>query len=109
MEENKKKMNKNLIIKLVCAGVVLVALIVLVVTIFNNSITASEYNKIELGMSYEEVVEIVGCEGECLSDIGGGNFDCTWKGVTYLLNGANANIMFIDGKVYSMAQIGLIF
>ena len=106
---NNTKMDKNTIIKLISAAVILVSLIVIVVLIFKNSITASEYNKIEIGMTYEEVVEIIGCEGECLSDIGDGNFDCSWKGVTYFLNGANANIMFIDGEVYSMAQIGLIF
>lgn len=108
MEENKKKMDKNTIIKLVCGAVILVSLIVIVVMIFKNSITASEYNEIEFGMTYKEVVEIVGCEGECVLDSGDIQ-TYSFKGVTYFLNGSNATFTFMDGELTSAAQIGLIF
>lgn len=105
-------MDKNTIIKLVCGAVILVSLIVIVVTIFNNSITASEYNQIEYGMTYEEVVEIVGCEGayESGAAYGGQSANMySFKGVLYHINGANAVIYFSNGRVSSMAQMGLIF
>lgn len=110
--ENNKKMDKNLIIKLVSGAVILVSLIIIVVVIFNNSITASEYNQIEYGMTYEEVVEIVGCEGEYESgaSYGGSSAEMYFfRGVLYHVNGANAVIYFQDGEVVSMAQVGLIF
>ena len=109
--ENKKS-NTNLIIKLVCGVVIVASLIVIAVTIINNSITASEYNKIEYGMTYKEVVEIVGCEGEYTSgaSYGGSSAEMySFKGVLYHLNGANAVFYFQNGKVSGMSQIGLIF
>lgn len=71
------------------------------------TITKAEYDKIKNGMSYDDVVKIVGGEGESLSDseIAG------IKTAVYMWYGddqiSNANIMIQNGKVVSKAQFGL--
>ncbi len=70
-------------------------------------ITLDQYNSIETGMSYDEVVEILGGEGSLLSDteIAGSKSQIyMWNGTSL---GANANITFSDGKVMAKAQSGL--
>lgn len=75
------------------------------------SISLEEFNKIETGMTYEEVCDIVGGEGTLGSsvDIGVGAEYKTdiyqWTGDGSI--GANANVTFQGGKVISKAQIGL--
>ena len=75
------------------------------------SISLEEFNKIETGMTYEEVRDIVGGEGTLGSsvDVGFGEEYKTeiyqWTGEGSL--GANANVTFQGGKVISKAQIGL--
>lgn len=74
-------------------------------------ITLSEFNAIENGMTYEQVVNIVGSEGDVLSsvDLGIGaeyaSAMYTWEGDGS--TGANANVTFQGGKVISKAQFGL--
>ncbi len=75
------------------------------------SISLEEFNKIETGMTYEEVCNIVGGEGSLGSsvDIGVGQ---EYKSEIYQWTGdgsigANANVTFQGGKVISKAQIGL--
>ncbi|MFA9380754.1 MAG: DUF3862 domain-containing protein, partial [Acetanaerobacterium sp.] len=70
--------------------------------------TLAKYNQIEMGMSYEEVCNIVGSNGSILSesDIAGYHtFMVMWygKGMT----GANANIIIQNDKVMTKSQIGL--
>ena len=80
-------------------------------TVNDEKITLEEFNKIETGMSYEEVVEIIGGEGTVLSEsdiTGDGQYKTTiysWDGNGML--GANANVTFQGGKVISKAQFGL--
>jgi len=70
-----------------------------------------EFNKIETGMSYKQVCDIVGGEGTLGSsvDIGAGGQYKTeiyqWTGHGSI--GSNANVTFQGGKVISKAQIGL--
>ena len=77
----------------------------------DTKISLEEFNQIETGMSYEEVVEIVGGEGTVLSEsdiTGDGQYKTTiysWDGNGML--GANANVTFQGGKVISKAQFGL--
>ena len=77
----------------------------------DTKISLEEFNQIETGMSYEEVVEIVGGEGTVLSEsdiTGDGQYKTTiysWDGNRML--GANANVTFQGGKVISKAQFGL--
>ena len=76
-----------------------------------GSISLEEFNKIETGMTYTEVCDIIGGEGTLGStaDIGMGDEYKTeiyqWTGDGSI--GANANITFQGGKVVSKAQIGL--
>ncbi len=75
------------------------------------SISLEEFNKIETGMTYDEVCGIIGGEGTLGSsvDIGVGDEYKTeiyqWTGDGSI--GANANVTFQGGKVISKAQIGL--
>lgn len=75
------------------------------------SITLAEFESIKTGMNYEEVVEIIGGEGELLSEVDmnmGSEYVSKmyiWEGSGSL--GANANITFQGGKVTMKAQFGL--
>lgn len=74
------------------------------------TISADEFNAISTGMTYAEVVEIVGADGELTSEVDlgmGSEYKTalyTWKGNSL---GANANVTFQGGKVIAKAQIGL--
>lgn len=74
-------------------------------------ITMDEYNQIKNGMTYEQVVKIIGCEGKLAtsSEIGGSTSQTYgWSsrdlggGTTY-----GATIIFVDGKVTGKYQTGL--
>lgn len=70
-------------------------------------ITMDQYNSIETGMTYDEVVALLGGEGTLLSDTelaGSTSQIYMWEGTSL---GANANITFSDGKVVAKAQYGL--
>ena len=75
-----------------------------------TKITLEKFNKIETGMSYEQVVEIIGEEGTTLSESNIANDEkyhtimYSWKAKNEI---ANANVTFQGGKVISKAQIGL--
>ena len=75
------------------------------------SISLEEFNKIETGMTYEEVRDIIGGEGTLSSSVDMGIGDeyktelYQWTGDGTI--GANANVTFQNGKVISKAQIGL--
>lgn len=77
----------------------------------NKGISLKEFNQIENGMTYEEVCEIIGCEGELMSEADlniGSQYATeiyTWKGEKGI--GANANVTFQGGVVVSKAQVGL--
>lgn len=71
-------------------------------------ITLDEYNAIENGMSYDEVVEIIGSEGTSTSEASSGDYSIkiiTWYGNG--MAGSNANVTFTNDKVTGKAQIGL--
>ncbi|WP_282938718.1 DUF3862 domain-containing protein [Paenibacillus sp. RC67] len=74
------------------------------------TITKAKFEKIENGMSYEEVTKIIGGPGELLSEIGnkGEKTHTTvymYKGEGTI--GANANFTFQGGKLLAKAQAGL--
>ncbi|MBO8164712.1 MAG: hypothetical protein H0Z34_13505 [Brevibacillus sp.] len=74
------------------------------------TMSKAEFDAIQNGMTYEEVVQIVGGEGELLSETGTpGDPSHTvmymWEGEGDI--GANANAMFQGGKMISKSQIGL--
>ena len=73
-----------------------------------TGVNMENYAKLQTGMTYEEVVSILGQQGEEMSstDMGG------YKTVMYKWNGdsgfgANMNAMFQNGKLVSKAQLGL--
>lgn len=74
-----------------------------------QGITSEKFNAIESGMTYNEVVNIVGSDGELSSqvDIGGDEYKTeiyVWYGA---VPGSNANVTFQGGKVVAKAQLGL--
>lgn len=73
-----------------------------------TGVNMENYTRIQTGMSYEEVVAILGKEGEEISsnDIAG------YRNIMYKWNddsgfGANMNAMFQNGKLVQKAQFGL--
>ena len=73
-----------------------------------DRLNLEKFNKIETGMSYQEVVNIIGEEGTVLSESEIGNIKSiiySWYGEGSI--GANANVTFQNGKVVSQAQVGL--
>lgn len=73
----------------------------------NIKITMDQYNSIETGMSYDEVVALLGGEGTLLSDteIAGSTSQIyMWEGTSL---GSNADVTFLDGKVAAKAQTEL--
>lgn len=75
----------------------------------SDIMTAEKFNRIESGMTYDEVVNIVGSDGELSSqvDIGGDEYKTeiyVWYGA---VPGSNANVTFQGGKVAAKAQFGL--
>lgn len=73
-------------------------------------ITLEEFNKIQTGMTYEQVKEIIGSDGTLTSDVSIGDEKYhtqiySWYGNT--ITGANANVTFQNGKVIGKAQVGL--
>lgn len=72
-----------------------------------NKITLEQYNKIKEGMTYQQVVNIVGSEGSLTANSSAGGISIemyTWVGDGSY---AVAEIGFQNGKVISMTQIGL--
>lgn len=71
-------------------------------------ITLEEYNKIENGMTYDEVKNIVGSAGTETATSSG--YGVTITMVTWYGNGiagSNANVTFQNGLVTGKAQVGL--
>ena len=99
--EKKKMSTKKLII--IIAVIVVVAVVGIIVANM-LTITKAEYDKIEVGMSYEEVVKIIGCDGELTDESEELNSKVyAWRG----LGGGHAEFLFLDGKVYIRFQEGL--
>lgn len=71
-------------------------------------ITLEEYNKIESGMTYEQVVEIVGSDGTVSSQVESNGYKIviiSWYGNG--VAGSNANVTFTNNAVSGKAQVGL--
>lgn len=67
-------------------------------------ITFAQYEKIEVGMTFDEVIDILGGEGEALSEAEN-MVVYNYKGVGD--TGANAVLAFQGGKLLTKAQSGL--
>ncbi|WP_246628109.1 hypothetical protein [Paenibacillus oenotherae] len=73
-------------------------------------ITKEQYAQINNGMTYKEVAEIVGGEGEVITESGEKGSDMYGIGVMYEGEGgvgASANFIFIGDKLQTKTQFGL--
>lgn len=75
-----------------------------------TTVTLAEYNQLKNGMSYDEVVSIIG--GECTKESEVGDEDDELYTVTYGCNGsgdtgANVQLLFQGGELDTKAQFGL--
>lgn len=76
-----------------------------------ETISMAEFNSIQTGMTYEQVVKIIGTDGELSSSVD--MFDeneyktelYVWKGNGVV--GSNATVTFQGGKVVAKSQVGL--
>lgn len=72
------------------------------------SITKEQYDKIDNGMTYQEVVDIIGGEGEIVTETGKKGSDMYGMGVMYKgKDGANATFIFLGNKLESKSQYEL--
>lgn len=67
-------------------------------------VTLAQYNDIKIGMTYDEIKEIIGGEGAALAE--------TDKSVVYMYSGsgdsgANASFSFYEDKLGAKSQVGL--
>ena len=69
-------------------------------------VSKANYEKIHNGMSFNEVVKILGDDYELSSDAGYGGYNSSCY-VWERLDGANITIIFLNGEVFSKAQAGL--
>ena len=70
-------------------------------------VSLANFNRLQTGMTYQEVVSILGSRGELISssELAGTKTEMyQWEGTSL---GANMNAMFQDGKLISKAQFGL--
>ncbi len=72
-------------------------------------IDLEKFNNVETGMSYNEVCNILGYEGELISEVNIGDDKLATKMYAYYGEnlGSNANFTFQNDKLISKAQIGL--
>jgi hypothetical protein len=106
-----KKLDK-IIVWIIAAVVLVIAAIIIAILLkpTNSGISLDEFNRIQNGMSYDEVVRIIGEQGNVLSDmdLGIGNEYATqmyeWHGGNGI---ATADIIFQGGTVVSKTQFGL--
>lgn len=85
---------------------------IILISIFSNisgnKLNLSKFNQIQTGMSYEEVVKIIGSEGEVVSEsdmFGYHTIMYSWSGKGS--TGANAIFTFQNNKLNNKAQVGL--
>jgi hypothetical protein len=74
-----------------------------------STITKEQYDKINNGMNYKEVVKIVGGEGEIVSESGEKGSKMYAIGVTYEGKGGSgsASLVFMGDELKSKSQYGL--
>lgn len=111
---HKSQSNKLLKALRIVLGIILI--VVGISVLVNNTseenenkcyITLEEFNKIENGMTYDQVKDIVGCEGTVNSDteiMGSKMTIYSWYGKDGI---SNANVNIQDNKLINKTQIGL--
>lgn len=72
-----------------------------------TKVTLEKFNKIETGMTYQQVIDIIGEEGTISTESSYGNQSMKvyyWYASNKI---ANATISFMNGKVTAKSQVGL--
>lgn len=72
----------------------------------SGAVTLDNFKKIEMGMTLDEVVALIG-HGEQVSKSKQGRLEASMYSWTSGYLGANCSVMFQNGKVTNKAQIGL--
>lgn len=74
-----------------------------------DAVTLSEFEKIQIGDTYEEVVDIIGFEGSVSAKVELGNEESEKSTIYIWANSdrSNATISFIDNKVASKFSVNL--
>ncbi|HDR7436686.1 TPA: DUF3862 domain-containing protein [Bacillus anthracis] len=74
----------------------------------NRRIIKAKLEQIQNGMSYDDIVTIIGGDGELCSEATAGGYKTslyTWEGQRW--NGSNAKVTFKNGKIMTKAQFGI--
>ena len=72
----------------------------------DSGLNVANFNKLETGMKYADVVKILGSEGKIISDGGSGSSRTVmyqWSGAS----GSFAKVVFVNDKLYDKAHTGL--
>ena len=97
-------LKRNSFVKIIALMLILIMLISICGCGLIN-ISRENYNKISTGMSFSDVVDILGSDYEVSSDAGYGGYNAScyvWESW-----GKCITIIFLNGRVYSKAQSGL--
>lgn len=99
------KSNVGVIIGIIIA---IIPIIFIVITIKDSPMSLSNYNKIKEGMTYEQVVDILGGkEGEVSADSSYGGYSSSAYIWTDTFENRVITVIFFQNKVLSKAQSGL--
>ncbi|WP_378126232.1 DUF3862 domain-containing protein [Cohnella boryungensis] len=71
------------------------------------TITKEQYDKIKNGMTYKEIIEIVGGEGELVSESGKEGDDLYATAVMYQGKTGTASFVFLKDELQTKSQFGL--
>lgn len=96
---------KKTVVAVILAGS---AMLAGVSPVLAGDVTKAEYSRVQMGMSYHQVVAILGPPDEALSETEMAGFHTImymWEGRGGF--GANMNAMFQNGKLVNKAQFGL--
>ena len=72
------------------------------------AVSAAQFAQLHVGMTYAEVIAVIGCEGDVMVDQSAGQpstMTYGWQG--HGIPGANINAMFQDGRLVMKRQFGI--
>lgn len=109
--EMRSRQNRRALILLACIVIIIVLLVAMLAGTFNTGrrYTAEKYAQIESGMSYYQITDIMGTDGESLS---GNETSSNGEGIeTYTWSnrdGSHITITFVDDQVAGFSQNGIL-
>ncbi len=93
--------------KLIASFLALVVALSIATTALAGGVTMAQYHEVKTGMTYEQVIDIVGTPDQEMSRSEMAGYTTVmymWQGTTA---GANMNAMFQNDKLVNKAQFGL--